>query len=167
MPITDLSYAARRPQGGRGVVLAIETRGWTCGWSLVAGADRPQDCGLFSARDHVDGKPVPASHRVAGAFGLLLGKAQEARVDLVVAEPRAKPGPLWTIAPILAVALHARYAELRDWMADLNIGSDRELRQWATLVLGRPPEDEVVSIALGMGAVAARARDRERPADAG
>ena len=158
MAIPDLSYAKKK-DNEKPAILAIETRGWMVGWALAV-ENQPGDCGRLAARDHIDGKPVPASQRVAGVFRGLLNLALEHHVDLIVSEHKSKPGPLWAIPPILAAALQARYGELSDWMAELGMDS-KQLRSWATVVLGKPPEDEILSAALGMAAAASRVRHRE------
>ena len=153
MSVTDLSYARKRP-GDRPRTLAIETRGWGCGWAVFEG-DRPVDCGRASARDHVEGKPVPQSHRVAGLFRNLLQIAGEREVGFVVSEVKVRPGPVWMLPPLLAVAIECRFAELRDWQTQLGLDA-KSLRSWATVILGKPPEDELMTFALGMAAVASK-----------
>ena len=156
----DLSYAknsgpAATPKGS----LALDTRGWSVGWAII-GEDAPQDCGMIAARDHVNGKPVPPSHKVAGLFRSLLMLGVKAQVDLVVTELKTKQGPVWMLPSLVAVALNARYGELKDWMDELNLDS-KTIKSWATVLLGKPPEDDLVSSALGLGAVAARIKKRD------
>jgi hypothetical protein len=160
----DLSYAKKggtpgAPAGGPRGTLALDTRGWSCGWAIVV-EDKPQDCGMVSARDHVHGKPVPPSHKMAGLFRSLLVLGVRAEVDLVVTELKTKQGPIWMLPSLVAVALNARYGELKDWLGDLQL-TEKSLRSWATVLLGKPPEDDLVASALGLAAVAARLRKRD------
>lgn len=158
-PMTvDLSYA-KKPAGGEPASLALDTRGWAVGWAVVTG-DRPGDCGMLAARDHYHGKPIPPSHKMAGLFRNLLMLGIKHQCDLVVAEVKGKPGPIWMLPSLVAVALNARYGELKDWHAELGLDA-KSLRSWATVLLGKPPEDELVASALGLGAVASRLRQRD------
>lgn len=155
----DLSYAKQvgdpaRPKGS----LALDTRGWSCGWAVVVG-DAPVDCGMITARDHADGKPIPPSHKMAGLFRSLLMIGMKHDVDLVVTEVKAKQGPIWMLPALCAVSLAAQYGEIKDWLGDLNL-DEKSLASWATVLLGKEPEDELVSTALGLAAVAARIRKR-------
>lgn len=161
----DLSYAkqgpahvGRRNEGPRGS-LALDTRGWSCGWAIVTG-ETPQDCGMITARDHAGGKPIPASHKMAGLFRSLLLLGVKHDVDLVVTELKSKPGPIWMLPALVAVSLNARYGEIKDWLGELNL-DEKSLKGWATVLLGKPPEDDLVSSALGLAAVAARIRKSE------
>jgi hypothetical protein len=158
MSAVDLSYAKKLPPEKGPVTLAIDTRGWAAGWALVEG-ETPVNAGFLSPHDHMDGRPVPPSHKVAGVFQNLIKIAVEAGIDMVVVEAKSKPGPIWTVGPLVAVATRARFAELRGWMEDLNLDS-KSVRSWATVVLGKPPEDDLVATALGLGAVAAKLRAR-------
>ena len=154
----DLSYAKKAGPEGKagGVSLALDTRGWSVGWAVVAG-DSPRDCGMIAARDHVGGKVVPQSHKISGLYRSLLALAVQNEVDLVVTENKTKPGPVWMLPALVAVALNARYGELRDWMPDLQLDA-KSIVSWATVLLGKPPEDPLVAHALGLAAVAARMR---------
>jgi len=158
----DLSYAKKGgPSGERNTTLALDTRGWSVAWAVVIG-DRPGDCGMVAARDHVQGKPVPPSHKIAGLYRTVLELGLRHEVDLVVTEMKSKPGPIWMLPSLAAVALNSRYGELRDWMGDLGLDA-KSLRSWATVLLGKPPEDDLVASALGLAAVAARLRSRGDP----
>lgn len=155
----DLSYAK---QGGNAAAkgsLALDTRGWSCGWAVVVD-DLPRDCGMIAARDHVGGKPIPPSHKMASLFRSLLMLGVKNEVDLVVTEIKPRQGPIWMLPSLVAVALNARYGELKDWLGELNL-DEKSLKQWATVLLGKPPEDDLVSCALGLAAVASRVRKRD------
>lgn len=154
----DLSYA-KKPAGGEPTSLALDTRGWACGWAVVVG-DRPGDCGMLAARDHFQGKPIPPSHKMAGLYRSLLMLGIKHQCDLVVAEVKHKPGPIWMLPALVAVALNARYGELKDWHAELGL-DEKSLKSWATVLLGKAPEDDLVASALGLGAVASRLRQRD------
>lgn len=156
----DLSYAKQStPAAGPKGSLALDTRGWSCGWAVVIG-DTPQDCGMITARDHAEGKPIPPSHKMAGLFRSLLMLGVKHDVDLVVTEIKVKQGPIWMLPSLVAVSLSARYGEIKDWLGELNL-DEKSLKQWATVLLGKTPEDDLVSSALGLAAVAARIRKRE------
>lgn len=158
----DLSYAKQgtRENGPKGS-LALDTRGWSCGWAVVVG-DAPQDCGMITARDHAEGKPIPPSHKMAGLFRSLLMIGVKHDIDLVVTELKSakQQGPIWMLPSLVAVSLSARYGEIKEWLGELNL-DEKSLKQWATVLLGKPPEDDLVASALGLAAVAARIRKRE------
>ncbi|MBI4858737.1 MAG: hypothetical protein HY815_00455 [Candidatus Riflebacteria bacterium] len=147
MPVTDLSYARKR-SAEHLVILGVETRGWNCGWALVTDGN-PTAAGSIGARDHVDGKVVPQSHRIASLFGNLLEVARERQPLFIVGEAKAKPGPVWMLPPLLAMACGVRYVEMKDCLSLLNIDA-RSLKAWATVQLGKTPEDDLVAQALAL-----------------
>lgn len=157
----DLSYAKQGTGAAAKGSLALDTRGWCCGWAVVVG-DQPRDCGLITARDHVNGKANPPSHKIAGLFRSLLLLGVKNEVDLVVTEIKHKQGPIWMVPSLVAVALNARYGELKDWLGDLNL-DEKSLKAWATVLLGKAPEDDLMASALGLAAVASRIRKRDHP----
>jgi hypothetical protein len=158
MSVTDLSYARNR-RDENPAILALDLRGWNCAWA-INGEDRPLHWGRLVAKDHMDGKPVPPSTRIAGIFRGLLEASVDRGVCAVVTEVKANPGPLWSVPPILATAFNVRYAELRDWVDELEV--DRKaIRLWATVTIGKTIEDDLVASAIGMAVAAAKMMTRQ------
>lgn len=160
MSIVDLSYAkeqrarAQDPDSIRSLSMSI--RGWTVGWAMFEG-EQAREVGHFTIRDTVKGgTPVPCYQRVMGAMSEAAKLAMRFQAQIIVSHTKAQ-GPLWTLAPILALTLGVIYGDMPDWKE--HIGKNiKELRGWATLLLGKEPEDETEVLALGLGAAAANAR---------
>ena len=157
--MTDLSYA-RNQRDENTAILALDVRGWNCAWAIYSEA-KPLFWGRLGARDHKDGKPVPQSTKIAGLFRSLLEAVADHDVSVVVTEVKANPGPIWSIPPLLAATLNTRYAELRDWIDELD--ADRmTIRSWATVTTGKPVEDELVANAIGLAVSAIKLLNRQR-----
>lgn len=166
----DLSYAAapRAPRTSLADIhsLSVSVQGWTVGWATFVGANA-EKVGHFTVKDHMldkDGQTmvkVPVYRRVIGAMDHLTRTAAAHRTFLVVSHTSSEKGPLWSLAPILALMLGASYGDMPNWKEHL--GKDvKELRGWAALLLGKPPGHETEVLALGLGAAAAKGRESEQ-----
>lgn len=153
MSVVDLSYASRKPENL--TILGLGIKGWMCGWATGQNG-HPIRCGFLRVPDREEGEIVPPTRRVAMLFRALLDVCAKETVGFIMQEHQKSPtGPLWAVPAILSISTSCRYSELRDWMQALDV-DERNLRSWATVALGQPPEHELVSQAMGIAAVGSR-----------
>lgn len=151
MPATDLRYARHTlPESARQAILALDIKGWSVGWAVFR-ADGNMAFGALRVPDHHGGKPLPPPYRIVSLFRHLVAVASQADVGAIAVNARDHHGPAWTLAPILAAVLRCRFGEVRDWLDRIGLQSDRELRSWATVLVGKPVGDDLVATALGLG----------------
>ena len=159
MSPVDLSYAKSGERPGVESIrsMSMSLRGWTVGWALFEG-EQAREVGHFTIRDTVKGgQKVPCYQRVMGAMSEAGKNAVRFQARIIVSHTANTHGPLWALAPTLAMSLGATYGDMPDWKE--HIGKDiKELRGWAVLLLGKEPDDETEVLALGLGAAAANAR---------
>ncbi|MBI3891042.1 MAG: hypothetical protein HY303_05885 [Candidatus Wallbacteria bacterium] len=163
MSVIDLSYAKGKQseQEQKEVVLAVATRGWGWGWALYEN-DQPATCGFFRVPDHDEGHPLTHAKKCVLAFGELIHVGQRHRFQALVTDQKDHSVPAASLLPILCAMSNAAYAEAdRDWLDQIGL-KRKELGPWATVFLGKPPEDETVTQSLGLGNWWVRRRKLQR-----
>lgn len=163
MSTLDLSYAKEKhPQSERAeVTLSVSARGWGWGWSIFEG-DRPTTSGFFRVPDHEGGHATTHAKKCVLAFGELIEAARRAPFQVLITDVREPSHAAASLLPVLAAMNRAMYVQAdRDWLDQVDL-KKKELSSWATVFLGKAPQDETVSLSLGLGNWWARRRKLER-----
>ncbi len=163
MPPIDLSYVKKGapPSKQDSAVMIVQTRGWGWGYAIYE-AEQPKTTGFFRIPDHADGRSLGHARKCVGAFQHLMVLAEEHRFRVLLTEKKDASAPPSSLLPVLSLLVGAGYLEVeRGWMDDLGL-KRQNLQKWATVLLGKAPEDETVTQALGIGNWFVRQQKRTR-----
>lgn len=162
MSVIDLKYAKEgKTQEREEVLLALYPRGWGWGWA-VAQKLSVTASGFFRVPDHYQGKATPHAQKCVMAFQNLVELSQRFRYNTMLTEVRDNTSAAASLQPVAAVLGGSRYLQIvPGWLEELGL-KRKELESWATVQLGKSPEDEAVSFALGLAAWWIRAQKRQR-----
>lgn len=157
MTIIDLSYAKEAAPSPDSIhSMALFVRGWSVGWATFEG-EVAKACGSLKVKDHHEGAPVPAARRAISIYGHVAQIAVSQRVKVLLSETQPTKSPLWSLPPVVSLMVGAVYGDVDDW--EKHVGRDKkELKAWATVILGKPPTTDLEYMALGLGAAGAEAR---------
>ena len=157
MTIIDLNYAKEAgPSPDSLHSMALFVRGWTLGWATFQG-EVAQACGSMKVRDHLKGKPIPAARRAISVYQHVAQIAVQQKTHVILSETQPTKSPLWSLPPVVSLMVGAVYGDVDDW--EKHVGRDKkELKAWATVILGKAPETDLEYMALGLGAAGAEAR---------
>lgn len=162
MSVIDLKYAKEgKPQEREGIVLALYPRGWAWGWAAVQNLGVTAS-GFFRVPDHYQGKATPHAQKCVMAFQHLVELSQRFHYNTMITEVRDNASPAASLQPVASVLGGSRYLQIvPGWLDELGL-KRKELESWATVQLGKAPEDEAVSLALGLAAWWIRVQKRQR-----